>query len=158
GWQEAVNMNREQLATLAQLLELEEAVSNALCDVLIHGRDAADAALAHGCNGPVLLRRVDQLRAADQRIRQAYVVHGPTEFRVMVGHHSHGRLPGVLKLQVGQIVRLVAHSTERWIPVRITALPENRHDYYRGTIVEQLARYSKFQAGNGAMFSEDQVA
>jgi len=151
-------MNREQLTALTTLLGVDETLSNALCDVLIHGREAVGAAQAHGCNPAALLERIDQLRAADQRIRQAYVVHGPTEFRVMVGHHSHGRLPGVLKLQVGQIVRLVAHSTERWLPVRITALPENRHDYYRGTIVEQLARYSKFQAGNGAMFSEDQVA
>lgn len=54
-------------------------------------------------------------------------------------------------------VRLVGHTTERWIPVRVTAVPETPRDYYQGVIEAQLVPNSKFQAGNGVRFGEDQV-
>lgn len=100
---------------------------------------------------------VGKIRDADAAIRAAYVVHGPMEFRITVGHRDTHRGPGTLTLDVGDIVRLVAQSTERWIPVRVTALPQNPTDYYHGVITEQLVSASRYQVGNGVMFSEDQV-
>lgn len=151
-------MTPSQLLTLATLLKLETNWVPLLSRVLIDRQEPLQVIQESGCNEVQLRHYLEQLHQADQRIRAAYVVHAPTEFRIMVGHHSQGRMPGALKLEVGQTVRLVAHSTERWIPVQITSLPVNRHDYYRGVILEQLAPHSLFQAGNGAMFSEDQIA
>lgn len=100
---------------------------------------------------------VDTLRQADATIRAAYVVHSPMDFRITVGHRDTHRAPGSLKLKAGDMVRLIAQSTERWIPVRITALPDSPAGYYRGVITEQLVKSSKFEVGNGVRFSEDQV-
>jgi hypothetical protein len=79
------------------------------------------------------------------------------EFRVTVGHRDTHRMPGALQLKLDEVVRLVAQSTERWIPVRVTALPATPADYYRGVIVQQLVDGTRYQVGNGVMFSEDQV-
>ncbi|RTZ41107.1 hypothetical protein EKL30_15590 [Candidimonas sp. SYP-B2681] len=39
----------------------------------------------------------------------------------------------------------------------MTALPTFSADYYSGVITEQLVMASRYQAGNGLRFSEDQV-
>lgn len=100
---------------------------------------------------------VDEIRRADAMIRGAYVLHGPMEFRITVGHRDTHRAPGTLQLNIGDIVRLVAQSTERWIPARVTALPDSPAGYYTGVITEQVVKTSRFQVGNGVRFSEDQV-
>ena len=100
---------------------------------------------------------LDAVQVLDRQIRQAYVVHTPSEFRVLVGHHDTHRMPGALRIAIGDVVRLVGHTTERWIPVRVTALPATPRDYYQGVIEAQLVPNSKFQAGNGVRFGEDQV-
>lgn len=106
----------------------------------------------------IATQHANSMRNADAAIRAAYVLHSPMEFRIMVSHGDAHRMPGSLKLAVGDTVRLVAHSTERWIPVRVTALPDSPASYYQGVITKQLAKNSKFQTGNGVRFSEDQVA
>ena len=141
-------MNRQQFDALARVLNIEEAL-----------RDAAYAVLLANtrCDAPELAHAVQQLRAADATIRAAYIVHSPMEFRVTVGHRDTHRMPGALQLKLDEVVRLVAQSTERWIPVRVTALPATPADYYRGVIVQQLVDGTRYQVGNGVMFSEDQV-
>lgn len=93
--------------------------------------------------------------ALELEIRSVFVLHGPTDFRVTVGHHDTHRMPGALKMAEGQMVRLVAHSTERWIPVRIVAVPADAGGYYEGIIVEQLVTASTFQVGDRVRFGED---
>ena len=134
---------------------------NTLIDVL--GITGSDRAAAHHAifndETPdiTVASIVEEIRRADAMIRGAYVLHGPMEFRITVGHRDTHRALGALTLQVGDMVRLVAQSTERWIPVRVTALPDTPADYYRGVITEQIVKASRFQAGNGVKFSEDQV-
>jgi len=140
-------MTKQQLNVLAGLLGLSEP-----------DRAAAYEAIFKGSAGSVVTAGlVDRLRAADASIRGAYVVHGPMEFRIVVGHRDTHRAPGAIELKVGDTIRLTAQSTERWVPVQVTALPASSADYYSGVIVEQLAAASRFQAGNGVRFSEDQV-
>jgi hypothetical protein len=141
-------MNKQQFDALARVLDIEEAL-----------REAAYAAMLTNarCDAPELAQAVEQIRAADAAIRAAYIVHSPMEFRVTVGHRDTHRMPGTLQLKLDEVVRLVAQSTERWIPVRVTALPTTPADYYRGVIVQQLVDGSRYQVGNGVMFSEDQV-
>ncbi len=141
-------MNKNQFDVLARLLALPEHLRDDLYRTHLQGESPATPELAHA---------LEQLRTTDRAIRSAYVTHTPSEFRVVVGHHDTHRKPGSLKLRVGDTVRLVAHSTERWIPVQVTALPVSTKDYYRGEILEQRVVGSKFQVGNGVLFGEDQV-
>lgn len=150
-------MNQAQFQALAGLLSLQDPILGAARDILVDGQDVSDASQRHGCPPQALQQAVARMRHADAAVRQAYVVHGPTEFRITVGHRDTHRWPGSLQLAIRQEVRLVAHTTERWIPVRITALPAFPQDYYRGVITAQLVANSKFQTGNAVQFSEDQV-
>ncbi|MBP6020072.1 MAG: alpha/beta hydrolase [Burkholderiaceae bacterium] len=121
-------------------------------------RDAAMGIIFNSEEGSVTAEEIAaRLRQADMAIRGAYVLHGPMEFRITVGHRDFHRGPGAIQLKVGDIVRLVAQSTERWVPVRVTALPATPLDYYGGVITEQLAKGSRYQVGNGVRFSEDQI-
>lgn len=140
-------MNKQQFDVLADILGLSATNKDAVHRVMFDGEDGDAVATSD----------VERMHRADAAIRAAYVVHSPMEFRVTVGHRDTHRMPGTLQLSVGDIVRLVGHSTERWIPVRVTALPDSPAGYYHGVIVEQLVKTSKFQAGNGVRFSEDQV-
>jgi len=98
-----------------------------------------------------------RVREADFAIRGAYVLHGPNDFRIVVDHRDEHRGPGVVKLTVGDVVRLVAQSTEHWIPVRVTRLPATPTGYHAGVIIQQLVAASVYQVGNSVQFSEDQV-
>lgn len=97
-----------------------------------------------------------EIDALHARIKRAYVKHRPSEFRVTVGHHDHHRLEP-LGLRVGDLVRLEAHTTERYIPVEIISTPATGSHYYRGVITHQLAPGSKYETGDSVFFSEDQV-
>lgn len=140
-------MTEQQFTVLAGLLDLSEPDRAAAHDVIFES--STGSVVAAGI--------ADRLRGADAAIRGAYVVHGPMEFRIVVGHRDTHRAPGAIMLKVGDIVRLTAQSTERWIPVRVTALPDSPAGYYSGVIVEQLVTGSQYQVGNGVRFSEDQV-
>lgn len=141
-------MTQTQFDLLARLLLIPETEHAALYRSLILNSDPET---------PEQEKTIQAIKALDQSIRSAYVTHTPSEFRVMVGHHDTHRKPGSLKLRVGDSVRLVAHSTERWIPVKITATPATPKEYYKGIITEQLVTGSKYQVGNGVLFGEDQV-
>lgn len=138
-------MTEQQFTVLAGLLGLSESDRAAARYVILDGGAGAAAGI------------VERLKEADSRIRGAYVIHGPMEFRIVVGHRDVHRMPGALKLEVGDLVRLTAHATERWVPVRVTALPDSPPGYYSGVILEQMVSGSRYQAGNGVRFSEDQV-
>lgn len=140
-------MTEQQFNVLANLLGYTAAEQAATHRIIIGGKTGDAVATQHA----------DRLRQIDASIREVYVVHSPMEFRITVGHRDTHRMPGALKIKVGDIVRLIGHSTERWIPVRVTALPNTAADYYSGVITEQLVKLSKFQVGNGVRFSEDQV-
>lgn len=140
-------MTENQFIALADLLDLSAPERAAARRVLFENKEDDTAAIDIA----------DTVRRADATIRAAYVVHGPMEFRITVGHRDTHRAPGTLQLNVGDTVRLVAQSTERWIPVRVTALPDSSAGYYSGVITEQLVKTSKYQVGNGVRFSEDQV-
>lgn len=140
-------MTEQQYEVVARLLALSDDESGAVSAVLFKG-DQAD---------PMLMALLNRVKLADAAIRAAYVLHGPMEFRITVGHRDVHRAPGALTLRIGDVVKLVAQSTERWIPVQITALPESSTGYYHGVITEQLVKTSRFQVGNGVKFSEDQV-
>lgn len=140
-------MNEQQFEIIANLLDMTDAQ-----------RIAAHQHLFQGAATNVELQTlINRMQHADSLIRSAYILHGPMEFRIMVSHHDLHRTPGSLKLQVGDMVRLTAQSTERWIPVRVTALPSTPTAYYRGVITQQLVSKSRFQVGNAVSFSEDQV-
>ena len=140
-------MTDHQFTIIANLLKL--------CP---HQRAKAHQALFNG-NGNIDTTNdiVEQIRATDAAIRGAYVIHGPMDFRITVGHRDFHRAPGALAIRVGDTVRLIAQSTERWIPVRVTSLPKTAADYFSGVITEQLVPASRFQVGNAVRFSEDQV-
>ncbi|MFA5487760.1 MAG: alpha/beta hydrolase [Candidimonas sp.] len=140
-------MTEQQFTVLANLLGLTEQDQITAHAIIFEGAEENTRA------API----VDRLRQADGIIRGAYVIHGPMEFRVVVGHRDTHRAPGAIRLRIGDIVRLTAQSTERWIPVRVTALPASPVDYYSGVILEQLAPASRYQTGNGVRFSEDQI-
>lgn len=140
-------MTEQQFTVLAGLLGLPKP-----------NRAAAHEVIFDGVEGSVVAAGiVAKLREADATIRGAYVVHGPMEFRIVVGHRDTHRMPGALNLKAGDVVRLTAQSTERWIPVRVTALPGTPAGYYSGVIIEQLVTGSQYRVGNGVRFSEDQV-
>lgn len=136
------------LGLLGRVGPMDDTLQARLKECLRRNERPEDAHLAD------LLEALQQL---DKQIRQAYVVHTPSEFRVLVGHHDTHRMPGSLAIAVGDVVRLVGHTTERWIPVRVTAVPKTPREYYQGVIEAQLVPNSKFQAGNGVRFGEDQV-
>jgi hypothetical protein len=140
-------MTEQQFSTLATLLGLREPDGTAAYRVIF----------GDGSGSVVATAIADQLRAADALIRAAYVTHGPNEFRITVGHRDTHRPPGALALTIGDTVRLTAHSTERWVTVRVIALPSSPFGYYRGVIVEQLVTGSRYAVGDGVEFSEDQV-
>ena len=140
-------MNEQQFIVLADLLGLTSPDRAAMHSVIFGGKDSMPATAAI----------FDQLRQADAAIRSAYVVHGPMEFRITVGHRDTHRAPGTLALNMGDVVQLVAHSTEGCIPVRVTDLPKSSADYYSGVITAQPVKASLYQVGNGVKFSEDQV-
>lgn len=140
-------MTEIQFTALADLLRLSEPDRAAARRVLFENQNDDTAAM----------HIAETLRRADKTVRAAYVVHSPMEFRITVGHRDTHRAPGTLQLNIGDTVRLVAQSTERWIPVRVTALPDSPAGYYSGVITEQLVKTSKYQIGNGVRFSEDQV-
>jgi hypothetical protein len=141
------SMTEHQFFVLADLLGLRPSDRDAAHAVIFDGKELTTAATA-------IAKR---LREADATIRCAYVIHGPMEFRITVGHRDTHRAPGAVPLAIGDMVRLIAHSTEHWISIRITALPETPTDYYSGVIVEQMVKASRYQVGNGVRFSEDQV-
>lgn len=117
---------------------------NALADLLglvMRDREAAYRIIFNNESGDVVAEQfANRIRQADATIRAAYVVHSPMEFRITVGHRDTHRMPGSLKLKIGDTVRLVGQSTERWIPVRVTALPDSPAGYYGGIITEQLVK------------------
>jgi len=140
-------MTETQFSALATVLQLSE-----------FDRRAAHAALFRSGSPCVatqnILARLDQ---ADALLRAAYVVHGPMNFRIEVGHRDTSRSPGALSLSIGQQVRLTPRSTERWITVEIDAFPVTASGYYRGIIVEQPTIGSGYSKGDSVEFSEDQV-
>lgn len=140
-------MTEQQFIALADLLGLPAPDRDAVHAVIFHGREPTTAAAAIA----------GRLRQADATIRGAYVVHGPMEFRITVGHRDTHRSPGAVSLKVGDTVRLVAQSTEHWISIRVTALPTTPVDYFSGVIIHQIVKASLYQVGNGVKFSEDQV-
>lgn len=140
-------MTEQQFLVLSDLLGLADP-----------DRNAAHSIVFEGTKGSAVATNIaERLRQADSAVRGAYVVHGPMEFRITVGHRDTHRTPGAIPMRVGDMVRLIAQSTERWIPVRVTALPDSPTDYFSGVITEQLVKTSLYQAGNGVQFSEDQV-
>ncbi|MCD0501875.1 alpha/beta hydrolase [Bordetella petrii] len=150
-------MTAYQFDLIARLLGIAAPTRAAARAVLIDNQAPAAAARLQGCAERELEAAVEQMQALELEIRGAFVLHGPTEFRVTVGHADSHRMPGAAAPAVGQVVRLVAHSTERWIPVRVLAAPDTPGGYYEGVIVEQLVKASRFQAGDRARFGEDQV-
>lgn len=140
-------MTEQQFHTLADLMGLSDPDRDATLGILFNSEEGS----------AVAEQMAENLREADLAIRGAYVLHGPMEFRITVGHHDFHRTAGSININIGDIVRLVAQSTERWIPVRVTSLPATPQDYYGGVISEQLVKGSLYQVGNGVRFSEDQV-
>src|SRR5690606_32533378 len=148
-------MTESQFDLVARLLDIPSPARAAARAILIDGMEATAAIQLQGCAPVELDQALADLQATDLAIRGHYVLHGPNEFRVTVGHHDAHRMPGALPLAEGHIVRLVAHSTERWIPVRVVATPAKAGGYYDGIIVEQLVSASRFQVGNRVRFGED---
>ncbi|CAM3777561.1 alpha/beta hydrolase [Bordetella tumulicola] len=150
-------MTGYQFDLLARLLGVPSPARAAARAVLIDGMEAAAATQLQGCATSELDQAMAEILAAEVEIRSAFVLHGPNEFRVTVGHHDTHRMPGAMSLAMDQVVRLVAHSTERWIPVQIMTVPDQVGGYYEGIIVEQLVKASRFQVGDRVRFGEDQV-
>lgn len=140
-------MTEQHFDTLAELLGLDTPDRVAAHGVIIDGVEATTTSAAIA----------DRLRKADAAIRCAYVIHGPMEFRITVGHRDTHRPPGTISPAVGDTVHLTAHSTEGLVSVRVTALPTSRVDYYSGVITGYPVADSRYQVGNGVRFSEDQV-
>lgn len=129
----------------------------ALLAVLVERAAPADLVVDDARQLDELCAQLAQLQAADHQIRSAYVIHPPTSFRVMVSHGDLHRMPGYLKLQHDQEVRLVAHTTERWLTARVVYVPESPLHYFEGVIVEVAAGGGRFRQGDRVQFSEDQV-
>lgn len=142
-------MTKQQFDALVRVCGIHESCQKAAYAVLVQGMEETQ-------DDPISAA-INQMRQADATIRGAYVIHGPMEFRITVGHRDTHRMPGAIQLQVGDTVRLVAQSTERWVPIQVTALPLSPADYYQGVITQQLVATSRYQVGNGVRFSEDQV-
>ncbi|MCQ9616368.1 alpha/beta hydrolase [Paenalcaligenes niemegkensis] len=146
-------MTPEQFTLIAKLVQLPESLESECAAQLI---DKQSPVLNQPASDELTLW-LHKLHELDQALRYAYISHRPSEFRITVGHRDTHRMPGAIKLKVGQTVRLVAHSTERWIPVRIVTLASRPTDYHQGIITEQLVKRSIFQVGNRVLFSDDQV-
>lgn len=140
-------MTKLQFEALATLLDLADADRRSAFQALFEGASPST-------DTRILLER---LQSVDAMVRGAYVVHGPMEFRIEVGHRDAHRAPGALQLAVGDVIRLTARSSERWVPVKVTALPCRPIDYYQGVVHEQIVSGSRFAVGDGVEFSEDQV-
>ncbi|MFJ0392469.1 alpha/beta hydrolase [Bordetella bronchiseptica] len=150
-------MTEFQFELVARLLATPAPVRAAARQVLVSGQPLTAAAELQGCGESELQQVLVAMEALVLDIRGAFVLHSASDFRVTVGHHDHHRRPGAVAFAVGEVVRLVAHSTERWIPVRVLATPDQPGGYYQGVITEQLVQASRFQAGDRVMFGEDQV-
>ena len=144
-------LTAEQFTLLARLIALPAELFDDCAQAVLHHPTPATS------YDPALQFWIDKLYKLDQELRYHYVMHRPSEFRITVSHHDTHRMPGALRLTVGQVVRLVAHSTERWIPVRVVALARTPKDYHEGIIIKQLVHNSSFQVGNRVLFSDDQV-
>lgn len=107
-------------------------------------------------NGP-LSPQAQEILALHRRLKEAYVIHRPTAFRVVVSHDDLDRFPGALDLKQGMRVQLVSYTSERYISVRITQVPASPKAYFRGVVSEQNIGYSVFEVGDSVYFSEDQV-
>lgn len=140
-------MTEQQFIVLADLLGLANPDRDAAHAVIFKGVEATTAATAI----------VDKLRQADTAIRGAFVIHGPMEFRITVGHRDSHRPPGTIAPAIGDTVHLVSLSTEGLVSVQVTALPASRMDYYSGLITGYPIPGSRYEIGNGVRFSEDQV-
>jgi len=137
-------MSPSQLVLLAQLLQIE------LSPQLEH--ELLEA------NRPPYSIDAQRILTLHKSIKEQYVKHRPTAFRVVVGHHDYDRYPGALALEVDDEVQLIALTTEKYIPARIKELPEQTGGvYYRGVITQQLVANSIFQEGDSVFFTEDQV-
>ncbi len=150
-------MTSYQFDLIARLLGVPATARAAARAVLVDNMASADAAQLQGCAEAELDQALSDIQALELEIRGVFVLHGPNEFRVTVGHHDTHRMPGAQQLAEGQVVQLVAHSTERYIPVRVVATPAQVGGYYDGIIVEQLVAASRFQVGDRVRFGEDQV-
>ncbi|AMG88537.1 alpha/beta hydrolase [Bordetella bronchiseptica] len=151
------SMTEFQFELVARLLGTPGPARAAARQVLVSGQSPTAAAELQGCGEDELQQVLAEIETAVLDIRGAFVLHTPADFRVTVGHHDHHRRPGAIAFAAGDVVRLVAHSTERWIPVRVIATPEQPGGYYQGIIIEQLVKASRFQAGDRVLFGEDQV-
>lgn len=140
-------MTEQQFIVLTDLLGLADPDRDAAHAVIFDGIEATTAAAAI----------VETLRQADTEIRSAYVVHGPMEFRITVGHRDTHRPPGTIAPAIGDTVHLVSLSTEGLVSVQVTAPPASRVDYYSGVITGYPVKDSRYKVGNGVRFSEDQV-
>lgn len=137
-------MSPSLLALLAQLLQIE--LSPQLEQELL-----GSVSTPHSPDAQRIL-------SLHKSLKEHYVKHRPTAFRVVLGHHDYDRYPGALALQVNDEVQLIALTTEKYIPARIKELPEQTGGvYYRGVITQQLVANSIFQEGDSVFFTEDQV-
>ncbi|MGO1253319.1 MAG: hypothetical protein ACTMIU_08270 [Alcaligenes aquatilis] len=135
-------MTQEQFLLLAQILHLSPSPE------LEHETQRPD--------GP-LIPEAQQILALHHQLKQAYVIHRPTAFRVVVSHDDLDRFPGALDLKQGMRVQLVSYISERYINVRITEVPSTPKAYFRGMVTEQNTGYTLFEVGDSVYFSEDQV-
>jgi len=108
--------------------------------------------------GAQISTQVQQILTLHLRLKEAYVIHRPTAFRVVVSHDDLDRFPGALDLKQGMHVQLVSYTSERYISVRITQLPATPQGVFQGRrqrAEHQLPRF--LRSGTACIFSEDQV-
>lgn len=139
-------MNNEQLALLMEILQLS--LPTAVQEKILHNKPPPE----------MFQQEVASIHALNLKIRYAYVKHRPRAFRVNVSHDDFDRFPGSLALAIDDEVRLISLMSERYIPVRITEVPEIDEVYYEGVITKQLDAQSIFEVGDRVRFTEDQVS
>lgn len=135
-------MTHEQFLLLAQILNI---MPSAELEEQVRTPNQARSAEAH------------RMLTLHHRIKEAYVIHRPTAFRVVVSHDDLDRFPGALDLKPDMHVQLVSYTSERYITVRITQAPATPKAYFRGVVSEQNISYTVFEQGDSVYFSEDQV-
>lgn len=147
-------MTHDEFQVLADLLGIEGPLAAAAHRVHVD-QDKTVFEEYEDVNG--LHELVERIAQAERRVRRTFVIHQPSCWQVVVGHHDHHRAPGKIKLKVGEKVRLVCSRVNVMVAVTVTDEPPSPHGYYKGVVHDLPATAMRYRRGDGVLFADDQA-
>lgn len=150
-------MTIEQIRAVAYLLGIDQQSTSAAEDVLIDSMTINEAAHLHSVPTSRLESTISRIIEAEQRVREAFIFHGPACWEIVVGHRDTHRAPGKIALKIGDEIRLLCARVGVLVRIRVTALPEKTSGYYKGVVLDLDKSSARYRKGDSVMFSDDQA-